>query len=261
MALIYALWARAVVTAYGWVAGEGRTANPAPGLTPGAVYVLLISVLGMALGAMLSARLLHRRKLGSLFGPSATVLRDFLVTAALVCVVQGMALGLWSIGYDAEPNLDVSTWLLLLPLSLLAILIQAGAEEVTFRGYLQQQFAARFRSPFIWMLAPSLVFGIAHFSPLLSGGNQWLFVLSATCFGLAAADLTARTGSIGAAWGFHFANNMAALLFVGFKDMVPGLALFVTPFGAEDQHGRSMILFALLTLGVAWLLVRVVLRR
>ncbi len=261
MALVYALWAKAVIVAYGWVFGHGRTVAVSLGQTPGDVYVLLASIIGMAFGAMLSARLLHRRGLGTLLGPTHTVLRDFVITAALVSAVQGMALALWSIGYDAESNMDVSAWLLLLPLSLLAILIQTAAEEMAFRGYVQQQLAARFRSPFIWMLAPSLAFGIAHYSPLLSGGGQWLLVFSAACFGLAAADLTSRTGSIGAAWGFHFANNTAALLFVGLKGMVPGLALFVTPFSVEDWQGRSMIVFALLTLGAAWLLVRAVLRR
>ena len=260
-ALVYALWARAVFTIYGWAAGQAGTAAVGLGLTPGAVYALLASVIGMGLGTVLSARLLHRRGLGSLLGRSGTVLRDFAVTAVLVGAVQGTALAFWSIGYDAEPGLDISIWLLLLPISLTAILFQTGAEELAFRGYLQQQLAARFRSPVVWILVPSLGFGVAHYTPLISGGNVWLFVLTATCFGLAAADLTARTGGIGAAWGFHFANNTAALLVIGLKGMVPGLALFVTPFSASDEQAGWMAALVMLAMGVAWILVRLALRR
>jgi len=260
-ALIYILWTWAVIAVYGWALGRNRAAAVSLGLTPGDVYVLLASVIGLALGVMLSARFLHRRRPGSLFGPSTTVLRDFISAAAVVGTVEGVALVLWSMFHDVEPGLDISVWLPLLPLSLLIILVQTGAEELAFRGYLQQQLAARFHSPFIWMLVPSLGFGAAHYSPHMAGGNLWLFVLGAACFGLAAADLTARTGSIGAAWGFHFANNTSALLVIGLKGMVPGLALFVTPFNVEDQQGGTMITLVILALGAAWFMTRVALRR
>ncbi len=260
-ALVYALWAQVIVAVYGWTMDQRRVAVAGIGLTPGDAYVLLALPIGLALGAALAARFLHRRRLGSLFGSPATVMRDFIVAAALVGVAQGVALALWTIIYDAEPGMDIAIWLLLLPFSLLAVLLQTGAEELAFRGYLQQQLAARFQSPFIWMLVPSLGFGLAHYSSLVAGGNAWLFVAGTVCFGLAAADLTARTGSIGAAWGFHFANNTVALLIIGLKGMVPGLALFVTPFSAKDPEGGLMIALVLLTLGVAWLLTRLVLSR
>ncbi len=260
-ALIYTLWTWAVIAVYGWALGRNLAATVGLGLTPGDVYVLLASVIGLALGVILSARFLHRRRPGSLFGPSTTVLRDFISTAAVVGAVEGVALVFWSMSHDMEPGLDLSVWLPLLPLSLLIILFQTGAEELAFRGYLQQQLAARFHSPFFWMLIPSLGFGAAHYSPHVTGGNLWLFVLGAACFGLAAADLTARTGSIGAAWGFHFANNTSALLVIGLKDMVPGLALFVTPFSLEDQRGGTTIALVTLALGAAWFMARLALRR
>ncbi len=260
-ALIYIIWTWAVLAFYGWVSGRNQVAITGLGLTPGDTYVLLITVIGLALGATLAARILNRRRLSTLFGPSATVVRDFITAAILVGAVQGVALALWLLIYDVEPGMNLSTWLLLLPLSLAVILVQTGAEELAFRGYLQQQFAARFRSPIIWMLVPSLCFGMAHYSPNLTGGNLSLFIFATICFGLAATDLTARTGSIGAAWGFHFANNITALLIVGTKDMVPGLALFVTPFSAGDPEGRTALLLVLLTLGMAWLLARLVLSR
>ena len=258
-ALVYAAWAGAVSAVYGWTAGQAPTLTA--GLAPGDVYVLLVSAFGLALGAAVAVRLLHHRPVGSLLGPLTTVLRDFVFAAALAGAVQCVALALQTMVYDVEFGMDVSVWLLLLPLSLLGVLVQTGAEELAFRGYLQQQLAARFRSPLVWLLVPGLAFGLAHYSPAISGGNAWLVVFAAICFGLAAADLTARTGSIGAAWGFHFVGNTAALLAVGLKDMVHGLALFVTPFSAKDSEAGLMIAFDLLALATAWLLVRHFIRR
>ncbi len=55
-----------------------------------------------------------------------------------------------------------------------ACLIQTGAEELVFRGYLQQQLAARFASPLIWMVLPALIFGAVHYDPATAGPNVWL---------------------------------------------------------------------------------------
>jgi hypothetical protein len=48
-------------------------------------------------------------------------------------------------------------------------------------------------------------------------------------FAVLAADLTARTGSLGAAWGFHFANNCVAILVVALDGPLSGLALYTVP--------------------------------
>jgi uncharacterized protein len=47
---------------------------------------------------------------------------------------------------------------------------------------------------------------------------------AAATFGLIAADLTARTGSIGAAWGFHFANNTMAITILATDGTITGLS-------------------------------------
>jgi uncharacterized protein len=73
--------------------------------TPGGTLLLLLTFVGMALGPMAAARWLHGRSAGSLFGPRVRTLRDFVVAAAIVFVVLGLSLGLWSLEYDAVPNL------------------------------------------------------------------------------------------------------------------------------------------------------------
>ena len=99
-----------------------------------------------------------------------------------------------------EMNMAVSTWLLWLPVALVAVVLQTGAEELLFRGYLQSQLAARFRSQAIWLLIPSILFGFAHFGPGLPLNAALGYVVFATLFGLMAADLTSRTGTIGDHW-------------------------------------------------------------
>jgi uncharacterized protein len=211
----------------------------------------------MALGPMLVARWIHKRPAGSRFGPRVRTLRDFAIAAGIVFAVLGVSLGLWSFQYDAVPNLPVSLWLLLLPLTLLGLVVQTGAEEVLFRGYLQSQLAARFRSPIAWLVIPSLLFGIVHFDPTRAGDNAWLVVASAATFGLLAADLTARTGSIGAAWGFHFANNTVAIAILSTDGTISGLSRWLTPYTLAELDGPGLIVaLDVAMLILAWWLVR-----
>lgn len=227
------------------------------GLSPTGTLLLLMSFSGMALGPVLAARLLHKRRAATLFGPGTRVVRDFTLAALVVGLVNAVSLMLWSSQFDAIPNVPLGTWLMFLPMALVGLLIQTMAEELVFRGYLQQQLAARFSARFAWMVLPSLLFGLAHFDPHSAGGNAWFIVASAGLFGLVAADLTALTGSIGAAWGFHFANNVFAMLFVSVEGTLPGLALYVTPYAADDTESLGFLIMAdMVILGLTWIACR-----
>jgi hypothetical protein len=252
-----------VVFGLGWfLAGRGEDGaiwadSMVSAETPLGTLLLLFSFLGMAVGAMLAARWLHRRPAGTLFGPAVRTLRDFVRAAAVVGGLMTLSVALWSASYDAVPNLPLATWAALLPLTLLGLLIQTGAEELVFRGYLMQQLAARFRSPVIWALVPSLVFGAVHYNPALPPEGALVLIGAAAMFGLAAADLTARTGSIGAAWGFHFMNNLFAVAILSTEGTITGLSLLATPYSVEDSaRFDALILVDLAFLILAWWLVR-----
>lgn len=245
VAAVFVAWFLALVAVIYLVSGEGggqqwmarlTTAN-----TPTSVLLILAAIPGLGLGAMLAARLIHARKPGTLFGRRRRVLRHFAIAAATCLAILLLSM-LIPFGYTPLPGLDLTLWLTFLPLALAAIIAQAGAEEILFRGYLQQQLAARFASPLIWLLVPSVLFGVAHFDPAAPPGVSWLVAAAATVFGLCAADLTARTGSIGAAWGFHFANNVVAVLVLALNGNLSGLALYVTPFGAEAVEILPMLI-------------------
>ncbi len=232
------------------------------GTSPGTMVVLLFSFVGLALGTWLAARLLHGRGWRSLIGDGARARRHFLAGAGLIAVLYALGLMLGVGQVDLVRNLSAGVWLMWLPLALLGLAVQTGAEELALRGYLQQQLAARFASAWIWMVVPSVLFGLLHFDPGMMGANTWLVVALTGLFGVVAADLTARSGTLGLAWGLHFANNCAALLVVSTQGPMSGLALFTVPFGADDTGTmRAMLLLDLAGLGVIWVVCRLALKR
>ena len=81
-------------------------------------------------------------------------------------------------------------------------------------------------------------------------------------FGLAAADLTARSGSLGPALALHFANNVSALMLTSMQDHWDGLALYVFPFGPEAVEAiRAMMPVEVLVILCSWLVARIAIRR
>jgi len=255
------LWVGAISLLLGLLARPGSAAGGI-GTTPGVLVILLLSFAGLGFGTVLAARWLHRRGAGTLIGHGPTALRHFTLAAVLILGVHGAGFMLTMDGIALEQGLVPAVWLAFLPLALLAVLIQTGAEEVAFRGYLQQQLAARFASRFVWMVLPSLAFGFLHYEPGQMGDNVWLIVGVTGLFGLVAADLTARSGTLGLAWGLHFANNVFALLIVVPRGDLSGLALFQVPFGPDDVESMPVLLLVdAIVLGVIWAICRLALRR
>ena len=160
-----------------------------------------------------------------------------------------------------QGNLGFGAWLGWLPFALVGLFIQTATEELIFRGYLQQHLAARFRSRWVWMVIPSLLFGLSHYSGPQYGALAWVVVLWTGVFGLAAADLTARTGNLGAAIALHFANNFAAVLLIGMVGNLDGLALYTVAIDTTVLPPGVLFLVADgLTLLIGWLMARVILR-
>ncbi len=99
------------------------------------------------------------------------------------------------------------------------------------------------------------------------------YTIWATCLGLACADLTARTGTIGAAVGLHVSNNLFALTYVGIQDWpATGLMLFLYPYQDPYAYDYSLASFftlptmielvvSLMMIAVMWLAARVAIRR
>ncbi len=253
LALIAALGPQ-VAQSLGRALGNGAS-------SPLGVVLLLFLYLPITAGLALSLRLLMRRGLVTLAGPPGDAARCFLWVALPLTGLWVALLPLSLLDSDVTANLTLAQQLPWLPYALTGLLIQTATEELIFRGYLQQHLAARFRQRWVWMLVPSLLFGLAHYAPAQYGALSGLVVVWTTLFGLAAADLTARTGNLGAAVGLHFANNIAAVLLIGMSGNIGGLALFNVDV---DTSGVSfdMIYLAVdgLTLLIGWLVARLILR-
>ncbi len=234
------------------------------GNTPITVLILLSGYGTVAIAVFGVLWILHERTIRSVFGPGRAMRTQFVMVLLGLVVLNLMieVLPPWNYNEPLVRNLDCGPWLRVVPFALMAILIQTGAEEVLFRGYIQQQLGARFNSPLIWMLMPSLLFGALHYDPDATGANAWYGMIWAVLFGMAAADLTARSGTLGPAIALHFANNVMALMFVALPDGLPGLALFTTPFDSTDTEIiRSWLWVDLGFLGVSWFAARLALQR
>ncbi|WP_137702551.1 CPBP family intramembrane glutamic endopeptidase [Marimonas lutisalis] len=233
------------------------------GSTPRGMLALLGSFGLISLSLALVLRSLHRRRFVTLVGPLPRAAADFFRVAI---ALTALAVLLWLLPEPdlmvPQPNLPLLRWLALLPLSLPLLFVQISAEEFAFRGYLQSQLAARFSQPVIWILGPSLLFGLLHYDPATQGANAAIFAVAACLFGLAAADLTARSGNLGAALALHLSVNIPALLVTAPAGHMYGLALGTYPFTLDDTAARAVWLpYDTLVLLCSWLAARLAITR
>ncbi|MHA6264073.1 lysostaphin resistance A-like protein [Arenibacterium sp. CAU 1754] len=239
-------------------------ATTGQGNTPASLLILLFSFGLVAIAVFIVTRVVHLRQPIDLFGPLPLAIYQFwrVLRILLLLGVFLAVLPPYDMGEELVRNLDFGTWLILLPLSLTAVLVQVSAEEILFRGYLQQSLAARFSNSLIWLFVPALIFGLGHYAPAEAGDNAILLVAWATIFGLLMADLTARAGTLGPAIALHFANNVTAVLIVSVPDSLSGLSLATTPYSISDAENiRSWLMIDFAFMIVNWLAARVAIRR
>lgn len=226
--------------------------------TPQAMFILLSTFFFMGLGAVAAAAV-HRRGLASLIGPFRPACRNFsraVLGVGAIFLITGFIVSL-IIAEEPTPSLSIGTWLGYMPLALPLLLVQTGAEELLFRGYLMQALAARFKSAIIWMGVPTVLFGLAHFNAAIDPKLTVLLICATGLFGLVAADLTRITGNLGAAIGFHFINNFFALYLVSIQGEMSGLSLYTAPFTMEDVETLiPLIIVDMVTVVLAWAVLR-----
>lgn len=238
--------------------------NLLKGETPQAMYLLLFSFAFMTMAVGITVRIVHRRSPLELLGDLRSAMTQFgaVTVAVLTLAIVIAILPPWDMGGEFVANVPLGRWLLLLPLSLFAVLVQVSAEEIVFRGYVQQQLAARFRSPLVWMVLPSVLFALGHYLPDTTGENALMIAVWAGVFGIMMADLTARAGTLGPAIAVHLWNNVSAILIVSLPDDLSGLALYLAPFGIGDVAAmRAWLPVDFAMMFVSWLAARLALRR
>lgn len=220
-------------------------------------------------------RRVHGRGFWSMVGPYADAwddLKRVVVYLGGVMIIVTLATP-WSVGSGEIEMRDLATWLAVLPFALAVILVQVTAEELLFRGYLQQQLGAWSRSPLIWMVLPSVLFGSVHYWNANSPAEGYVYVFWAALLGMACADLTARSGTLGAAIGLHFTTNIFAVMLVSVDGwQMSGFALFVYPYLDPDiisaqiaENAQAWVYFNIVFLSlnvlIMWLAARIAIRR
>lgn len=199
------------------------------GRSPRGVLMLLALVLVTVPSLWFVLNKLHHRPLRSVFGPSLRL--NWRHVGIGTAVVLAAALLRPSLYIDGLPSLATppATWLIWLPIALPILFAQCLTEEMFFRGYLQQQLAARFASRWAWLVLPSALFGLIHYNSGAPVFLNWMNIAALGIMGALAADVTARTGNLGAAVGLHFGNNLYLVLLHAQYNNMNGLALLESP--------------------------------
>ncbi|MDA7846491.1 CPBP family intramembrane metalloprotease [Amylibacter sp.] len=216
--------------------------------TPLEVYILLSTFLIWLAVFLFWVKLFHKRGLNSLIGgPKLTFLKNFFYAIILAGIFLVSTQSFIPNNDEIIENLNFSRWLTVLPLGIFLMFFQVTAEELLFRGYLQQQFAVWIKSRWFFMVMPSLIFGLMHYDGSM-GVNVGLTLVAVTAIlGLFLADLTYRTGNLGAAIGVHFANNFSAMFLVSYQEQISGLSRYIAPdfFNTPEmfyQAAQSMLI-------------------
>ena len=219
---------------------------------------LLGSFAGVWLGVLLAMRWLHREPLPALYGVSRSLSgRDFACGLLAMGIVSLLGEG---VGLVLDPDLGrgsipLSFWLLcLVPVAGL-VFVQAGGEELLFRGYLMRGLAHRFQSPLVWLVVPNAVFVLLHWSPGAPLPQLVAQLGSIAAFTAMMVLLVVRTGALGAAMGVHVGNNLIAFLLVSREPQLSALALFHgTPLSEMAVRPLDTVTI-ILTSGIGVLLV------
>lgn len=246
-------------TLYGIVAPEDPNWLSG-GTTAGGMLALLFGFGAWIVAIALTVILIHRRAFSGLLGAGSVPQFRKVLWAVILLHAVVMFLPPWTITEGVTPARPFGQWATLLPVALIAVFIQVSAEELLFRGYLQSQLAARFKSPLVWIGVPTVLFAMGHYNPE-AGENAWVFVIWAAVFGALMADLTARSGALGPAIAVHMVNNIFALLILSPPDTMSGLALYHYPFALSDAAAvRALLPIDFAMLFLMWLAARLALR-
>jgi membrane protease YdiL (CAAX protease family) len=227
------------------------------GATHLSVVVILVASTGFWAAAWIAAKL-QRQPFWSLVSPARQINLRWLSVGMLLSVAE-LALG-WALSSilpsDALParfnQPDMMMWAAFIVPVVVLTFVQAGGEELFFRGYLMQHIAARFRNPLIWGLVPSMLFGLGHYFSGVTFEHAIYYVISTALFGVTAAVMVWRTGDLSAAIGFHIGTNVIAFLFIGSDDMFVGTPLWLV--GIQDAISGMPLVIAVQCVILAFVL-------
>lgn len=201
----------------------------------------------------------HRRTFRHILAPGGQMLWPFAKVCAYLIPIYAIVTVPSVFDTSVYQQISPARWIALLPIGLPLLMVQIGAEELVFRGYLQSHLAALSKRPVVWMVIPSVMFGLIHYDGTQPAYSAWAYVIWATALGLVCADVTARSGSLAPALAIHFVNNAFAIFVLAADDWIFGAALYVWPtYGAPWE---PWVPFEALFLFTVWIATRLAIRR
>ncbi len=151
-----------------------------------------------------------------------------MVMASILLITAVPDLTLNSSSYEWTFNLN--SFLPYLLVAAILIPMQTTAEEVFYRGWVQQRLENGRRSIWFVSIANGFLFALPHLANPEVNGELFLAILGYGASGFMFAWVTMRDQSIGIAVGAHAANNILAGLFVTSEDSaLPAASLWTTP--------------------------------
>lgn len=150
-------------------------------------------------------------------------------------MVWGLLMGLYLIiDHFVNPtnytlNFSLTSFIPLVIISVVLIPFQTTFEEVVFRGYLTQGFAAWTKSRWVAIIIPAILFGLMHsFNPEIKEFGFWMAIPQYVIYGLVFGLITILDDGIEIAMGVHAINNIFSSIFITYKaSVLQTPALFV----------------------------------
>jgi CAAX protease family protein len=202
--------------------------DPQTSAATGLAYLLSTFALAF-LAVPLTVQVLHRRPGWSAALPRPIgPIRD-LGRGVGIALVSLLAVDLLCSLWDPVTfvGVDLRRWLPLAAVAAVGFGIQAGFEELFFRGYLMQFTHRSTKSPVLMVGLPALAFAAMHWGNLTQFGNNPLQLAPYLLLGSTLGWAAWRSGSLWLPFGMHWTNNTYGVLLLGNKgDVLPGGAPF-----------------------------------
>lgn len=186
----------------------------------GLILMLFPFIAGLTAFVLLVKPLNNRTLITTINGTGRIRWNRFFISALVWLILSAIYLVLYlklDPGNFTLNNKTVSL-IILSAISLLFIPFQAAFEEVLFRGYLMQGFAALLRNRWFPLIMTSLLFGLMHaFNPEVKEFGFLTMMPQYILFGLIFGVITILDDGIEAAMGAHTSNNVFLCIMVTSK--------------------------------------------
>lgn len=205
------------------------------GEAPDLTVIRLGTFWGIWAGVALALVVVHQQDVRTILAPGTGrrpggFVPGLILAALLVAISLPVSL---FIATPVRSELAMNDWLIWAGPIALLVMIQAGGEELIFRGYLQQQLGARARHWAVWAVIPSLMFGAMHMTPEADWQINVAYFAVTAITGGTMAVLVWRTGALWTAIGLHVGVNCAGLLGIGVTGIQSGSQLYL--FAEADK--------------------------